>query len=56
MAMCGKVCVAEVDEIVPSGSLDRDSILLPGLHVHRILQGAHAKRIDKPTVRKREEA
>jgi len=32
-AMCGKVCVAEVEEIVPTGSLDPDSIHLPGIYV-----------------------
>ena len=38
-AMCGKVCVAEVEEIVETGSLDPDSIHLPGIYVHRIVQG-----------------
>ena len=39
-ATCGKVCVAEVEEIVPLGSLDPDGIHTPGIFVHRILQGA----------------
>ena len=30
-AMCGKICVVEVEEIVPTGSLDPDSIHLPGI-------------------------
>ncbi|MGH9578645.1 MAG: CoA transferase subunit A, partial [Terriglobales bacterium] len=36
-AMCGKVCVVEVEEIVPTGSLDPDHIHLPGIYVHRII-------------------
>lgn len=53
-AMCGKVCVAEVEEIVPRGSLDPDMIHLPGIYVHRIIQGAHEKRIEQRTTRKKE--
>ena len=53
-ATCGKVCVAEVEEIVPLGSLDPDAIHLPGIYVHRIVQGAHEKRIEQRTVRKKE--
>ena len=55
-AMCGKVCIVEVEEIVPRGSLDPDKIHLPGIYVHRIIQGDHEKRIEKVTTRKREEA
>lgn len=54
-AMCGRICVAEVEEIVPRGSLDPDCIHLPGIYVHRIVQGQHEKRIEQRTVRKREE-
>ena len=50
-AMCGRVCVMEVEEIVPVGSLDADSIHLPGVYVHRIVQGEHEKRIEQRTVR-----
>ena len=50
-ATCGKVCVAEVEEIVPVGSLDPDAIHTPGIYVHRIVQGAHEKRIENRTVR-----
>lgn len=50
-AMCGKVCVMEVEEIVPVGTLDPDSIHLPGIYVHRIVQGDHEKRIEQRTVR-----
>lgn len=52
-AMCGKVCVVEVEEIVPTGSLDPDTIHLPGIYVHRIIQGEHEKRIEQRTVRPR---
>ncbi|MEH6644809.1 CoA transferase subunit A [Sulfitobacter sp.] len=55
-AMCGKVCVVEVEEIVPTGSLDPDHIHLPGIYVHRIIQGTHEKRIEQRTTRKREAA
>lgn len=50
-AMCGKVCVAEVEEIVPTGSLDPDLIHLPGVYVNRLIQGDHEKRIEQRTVR-----
>ena len=52
-ATCGKVCVAEVEEIVPLGSLDPDHIHLPGIYVHRLVQGEHEKRIEQRTTRKR---
>ncbi len=55
-AMCGKVCVVEVEEIVPTGSLDPDNIHLPGIYVHRMIQGEHEKRIEQRTTRTREEA
>jgi 3-oxoacid CoA-transferase subunit A len=50
-ATCGKICVAEVEEIVPTGSLDADAIHLPGIYVHRLIQGAHEKRIENRTIR-----
>ncbi|WP_460274167.1 CoA transferase subunit A [Celeribacter sp. ULVN23_4] len=52
-AMCGKVCIMEVEEIVPTGSLDPDCIHLPGVYVHRVIQGAHEKRIEQRTTRPR---
>jgi 3-oxoacid CoA-transferase subunit A len=52
-ATCGKVCVVEVEEIVPLGSLNPDSIHLPGIYVHRLIHGRHEKRIEQRTVRKR---
>ncbi len=54
MATAGKVCVAEVEEIVPVGSLDPDNIHTPGIYVDRIVQGTFEKRIEQRTIRKRE--
>lgn len=50
-ATCGKVCVLEVEEIVEPGSLDPDAIHLPGIYVHRLVQGSFEKRIEQRTVR-----
>ncbi|MCV3211705.1 CoA transferase subunit A [Mesorhizobium sp. YC-39] len=50
-ATCGKICVAEVEEIVPVGSFDPDQIHLPGIYVHRLIQGEHEKRIEQRTTR-----
>lgn len=56
-ATCGKVCIVEVEEIVPVGSLDPDSIHLPGVYVQRIIVGApYDKKIEFRTVREREAA
>ena len=56
-ATCGKVCVVEVEEIVPVGSLDPDSIHLPGVYVQRMIIGApYDKKIEFRTVREREAA
>lgn len=56
MATAGKVCVVEVEEIVPVGSLDPDQIHLPGIFVNRVIKGSFEKRIEQRTVRKRETA
>lgn len=56
-AMCGsaKITVAEVEELVPVGSLDPNQIHIPGIFVQRIFQGeAYEKRIEQLTVRKRD--
>ena len=53
-AKCGRVCICEVEEIVPTGSLDPDAIHLPGIYVHRLIKGQHEKRIEQRTTRKRE--
>ncbi|MEM7211205.1 MAG: CoA transferase subunit A [Pseudomonadota bacterium] len=50
-ATCGKVTVAEVEELVPVGSLDPDTIHTPGIFVQRIIEGEHEKRIEQRTVR-----
>ncbi|KAA9010300.1 CoA transferase subunit A [Histidinibacterium aquaticum] len=50
-AMCGKICVMEVEEIVEPGELDPDHIHLPGIYVHRLIQGEHEKRIEQRTTR-----
>ena len=49
-AMCGKVCIAEVEELVPVGSLDPDHIHTPGIFVNRIFVGKHEKRIENMTL------
>jgi len=52
MATAGKVTVAEVEELVPVGTLDPDTIHTPGIFVQRIVEGAnYEKRIEKRTVR-----
>jgi 3-oxoacid CoA-transferase subunit A len=53
MATAGKVCVVEVEEIVPTGSLDPDQIHLPGIFVNRLIKGSFEKRIEQRTVRKK---
>ena len=54
MAMAGKITIAEVEELVPAGSLDPDHIHTPGLYIHRIFKGEkYEKRIDQRTVRKK---
>ena len=56
-ATCGKVCVVEVEEIVPVGSLNPDSIHLPGVYVQRMIVGApYDKKIEFRTVRQKEAA
>ncbi len=53
MAMAGKITIAEVEELVPAGTLDPDQIHTPGIYVHRIFKGVnYEKRIEQRTVRK----
>ncbi|MGY6551022.1 MAG: CoA transferase subunit A [Erythrobacter sp.] len=53
-ATCGRICVAEVEEIVPAGALDPDQIHLPGVYVNRMILGApYDKKIEFRTVRQR---
>lgn len=54
MAMAGKITIAEVEELVPTGSLDANEIHTPGIFVNRIFQGVnYEKRIEQRTTRKR---
>ena len=47
IATCGKICVAEVEQLVEIGELDADQIHTPGIFVNRIIQGAkYEKRIE----------
>ncbi len=51
-AMAGRVCIAEVEEVVPTGSIDPDHVHLPGIYVHRIVHNpTPEKRIEQRTVR-----
>ena len=54
MATAGKVTLVEVEEIVPTGSLDPDHIHTPGVYVDRLFVGKFEKRIEQRTVRQRE--
>jgi 3-oxoacid CoA-transferase subunit A len=57
MATAGRICVAEVEEIVPVGSLDPDGVHLPSIYVKRMIVGApYDKRIEFRTVRQRDAA
>lgn len=54
MAMAGKITIAEVEQLVPAGTLDPDHIHTPGIYVHRIFEGKnYEKRIEQRTVRPR---
>ena len=51
-AMAGKVCIAEVEELVGTGDIDPDHVHLPGIYVDRIVVNATPeKRIEQRTVR-----
>ena len=51
-ATCGRVCVVEVEEIVQPGELDADAIHLPGVYVHRLINGSpYDKKIEFRTTR-----
>jgi 3-oxoacid CoA-transferase subunit A len=55
MATAAKVTIAEVEELVPAGSLDPDQVHTPGIYVDRLIQGTgYEKRIEFRTTRKRE--
>ncbi len=53
MATAAHVTIAEVEELLPPGGLDADSIVTPAIYVHRIVLGAgYRKPIERRTVRK----
>jgi 3-oxoacid CoA-transferase subunit A len=55
MAMAGKITIAEVEELLPAGALDPNTIHTPGIYVHRIFEGSnYEKRIEQKTVRQRQ--
>lgn len=51
VATCGKICVAEVEHLVPTGELDGDQVHTPGIFIDRIVQTTSVKRIEQRTVR-----
>src|SRR5713101_6914063 len=51
-ATAGKVCIAEVEQLVEVGELDPDCIHTPGIFVHRLVVASRQKRIEQRTVRK----
>ena len=51
VAMAGKLCIVEVEKVVPMGQLHPDDVHLPGIYVHRIvLNATPEKRIEKRTI------
>jgi 3-oxoacid CoA-transferase subunit A len=54
-AMAGKVCIAEVEQLVDTGSIDPDQVHLPGIYVDRIVHNPHPeKRIEQRTLRQKD--
>ena len=52
VATAGKITIAEVEELVPVGSIDPDQVHTPGIYIHRIFEGKnYQKRIEKRTLR-----
>lgn len=51
-AMAGRICIAQVEQLVPAGALDPDRIHLPGVYVHRVVEVGPDidKRIERRTV------
>jgi 3-oxoacid CoA-transferase subunit A len=49
-AACGRVCIAEAEELVEVGALDPDQIHTPGVFVHRVVLAPRLKRIEQRTV------
>jgi 3-oxoacid CoA-transferase subunit A len=56
-ATCGRICVAEVEEIVPVGTLDPDCVHVPSIYIKRMIHGGpYDKKIEFTTTRERESA
>jgi 3-oxoacid CoA-transferase subunit A len=54
VATCGKVCIAEVEQVVPLGAIAPETVHTPGIYVHRLLHGRdYEKPIEQRTVRPR---
>lgn len=52
MAAAGKICIAEVEELLPAGELDPNEIHVPGIYVQRIFEGKdYEKRIEQRTIK-----
>ena len=51
-ATAGRICIAEVEELVEPGELEPDGIHTPGIFVHRVVVAPRVKRIEQRTVRK----
>ncbi|HEU4520463.1 MAG TPA: 3-oxoacid CoA-transferase subunit A, partial [Thermoanaerobaculia bacterium] len=51
-ATAGKICIAEVEELVEPGDLDPDHVHTPGIFVHRLVVAPRVKRIEQRTVTK----
>ena len=52
-ATAGRICVAEVEQLVEVGTLDPDCVHTPGIFVHRVVVAPREKRIEQRTVRKK---
>ena len=54
MAMAGKITIAEVEQLLPAGTIHPDHVHTPGIYIHRIFQGEkYEKRIEQRTTRKK---
>ncbi|MCU1229603.1 MAG: 3-oxoacid CoA-transferase subunit [Acidobacteria bacterium] len=51
-ATAGRVCIAEIEELVEPGELDPDCVHTPGIFVHRLVVAPRVKRIEQRTIRK----
>ncbi|MFC4023815.1 CoA transferase subunit A [Oceanobacillus longus] len=51
MAAAGKVTIAEVEQLVETGTIDPDHVHTPGIYVQRLIEGKQVKRIERLTIR-----